>query len=294
MATLARRGGFCARLKQLGQPEVRQLRIAVLRDQDVLGFDIAVNDAGSMRGREPVGHADEHVDNLTRRPLLRLRPAPKRPAVDQFRDQVLPSIVLADVIHRENVWVIERRDGSRLALKSVARSGVGEIRQEFDGDLTPQLRVERPVDDAHPAFAEQSLDAIRADQGAGLHLQAIQRGERWPIQRGARRGLRQQRLDLATQLWIGVREQRRSFGHVGVDGRLVQFFNPTPTLRIHRHSLGNRPVERWSNSIKCLPAVTRPRAVHRSAPAPTTLWPTASLASRYPRTHGAPRRFPRR
>ena len=200
-----------------------------------------------MRGREPVGHADEHVDNLTRRPLLRLRPAPKRPAVDQFRDQVLPSIVLADVIDRENVWVIERRDGSRLALKSVARSGVGEIRQEFDGDLTPQLRVERPVDDAHPAFAEQSLDAIRADQGAGLHLQAIQRGERWPIQRGARRGLRQQRLNLATQLWIGVREQRRSFGHVGVDGRLVQFFNPTPTLRIHRHSLGNRPVERWSN-----------------------------------------------
>ena len=73
--------------------------------------------------------------------------------------------------------MIERRDGSRLALKSMARRGVGEIRQEFDGDVTPQLRVERLVDDAHPAFAE-SLDAIRADQGADLHLQAIQRGER--------------------------------------------------------------------------------------------------------------------
>ena len=60
----------------------------------------------------------------------------------------------------------------------MAGSGIGEIRQEFDGDGTPQLRVERPIDDAHPAFAEQSLDAIRADQGAALELQTIQRGER--------------------------------------------------------------------------------------------------------------------
>ena len=37
-----------------------------------------------------------------------------------------------------------------------------------------------------------------------------------------------------------------------------------------------------------------PSSCHLSAPAPATLWPTASRASPYPRTREAPRPFPRR
>jgi hypothetical protein len=39
--------------------------------------------------------------------------------------------------------MIERGSRSRLALKSLTRGGVGQIRQQLDGDRTLQFRIER-------------------------------------------------------------------------------------------------------------------------------------------------------
>ena len=67
-----RRAGF----EQLGQAEVGELGVAVLRDEDVVGLDVAVQDAGGVRGRQAVGDADEQVDDLAPRALLACAPSP--------------------------------------------------------------------------------------------------------------------------------------------------------------------------------------------------------------------------
>jgi hypothetical protein len=81
-------------------------------------------------------------------------------------------------------------------------------------------------------------------------MRTIERGERWPIEWCLRGWLSQQRLDFATDLWISLCEKLRSFGRVGVEGRMVQVFDLAPTLSVHR----------------------------RSARVTTTLWPTANRA----------------
>ena len=49
---------------QLRQAEVGQLRVAAPRDQDVLGLDVAMQDAGLVRRGQTIGDADQQLDDL--------------------------------------------------------------------------------------------------------------------------------------------------------------------------------------------------------------------------------------
>jgi len=61
--------------------------------------------------------------------------------------------------------MIERRCELRLALEALARRPVGDIgRQKLDRDSAIQLRINRAVNRAHAAFAEQLLESIHADR----------------------------------------------------------------------------------------------------------------------------------
>jgi hypothetical protein len=75
---------------------------------------------------------------------------------------------LADVVHRDDVWVIEARRGLRLLLEAALRLRVGQLdRQELDRDRAVQPRVGGAIDDAHAAAAEHFVDAVIADSRAG-------------------------------------------------------------------------------------------------------------------------------
>ena len=83
-------------------------------------------------------------------------PIVERAAVDELAHDVLPSVVLADVVDRDDVRMIERRRDLRFSLETASRGRVGEIlAEEFDGDGTVQLRVDRAVDVTHPTGAEE-------------------------------------------------------------------------------------------------------------------------------------------
>ena len=59
-----------------GEAEVEDLHAAVLRHEDVLGLDVAVNDPLLVRGGEAVGH----LRRDTERPAHRKRPPAERRA----------------------------------------------------------------------------------------------------------------------------------------------------------------------------------------------------------------------
>ena len=67
-----------------GEPEIGELRVTVLGDEDVLRLDVAVEDAGLMRRRERVSDADQHIDHLTPGARLLGGPVLERAAVDEL------------------------------------------------------------------------------------------------------------------------------------------------------------------------------------------------------------------
>jgi hypothetical protein len=87
--------------------------------------------------------------------LLGLRPILQGATVDKLRNQVLPTLELTRIVHREDVRMIQRRCHLRLPLKAAPRDRVDQIGGEkFDCHRTVELGIERPVDGAHSAFAK--------------------------------------------------------------------------------------------------------------------------------------------
>ena len=106
------------RLAELRQAEVRQLRVAGLRDQDVLGLDVTMQDAGLVRRGKTICEADDELDDVLPRPWTRLDPVSERAAVNELADKVLAPVQLAGVIDREDVGMIERGCELRFALEA--------------------------------------------------------------------------------------------------------------------------------------------------------------------------------
>jgi hypothetical protein len=107
--------------------------VPVLRQEQVLGLEIAVHDPLRVRRRE------------TARDLQR-----------EF---------VAEVEDREDVRVRQRGDGLRLAPETgqplaITRDG---RRQHLDRDVALQLRVPRPVHLAHPPGPERGDDLVRTE-----------------------------------------------------------------------------------------------------------------------------------
>ena len=83
---------------------------------------------------EAVRDLDGDIDGLPRRHRPFLQQFPQRPALEQLRDDVRRSAVCADVVHREDVRMIECRGGARFLLEASQVIGVGHEggRQHFD------------------------------------------------------------------------------------------------------------------------------------------------------------------
>ena len=90
--------------------------------------------------------------------LRRHRPAGMR-AFDVLEHQ----IVRADVVDLTDVRVVEGGDRARFRLKPI---GVHH-RQLLDRDRPIEPRVARTIDPAHAAFADQFVDFVGAEAGAG-------------------------------------------------------------------------------------------------------------------------------
>ena len=92
---------------QLGQTEVQDPDGTVLGDEQVLGLQVAVNDALVVCSGETAGDLDGVVDGLRAGQGRRGHPLAKRLALQQLRDQVGATLVGAHVVNDEDVQVIE-------------------------------------------------------------------------------------------------------------------------------------------------------------------------------------------
>ena len=160
------------------QPEVEQLH-AGLRQHDVAGLQVAVNDPLAVRLVERVGDLRAVAQHLLgrQRPLGQARG--ERLAFEKLHDQVVDLALAADVVQSADVRVGQRRDRLRLALEAFAQLRVvrERRRQDLDRDRAPEARVPRLVDLSHPPGADGRLDLVGAETGSRCNAQ----GWREPI-----------------------------------------------------------------------------------------------------------------
>ena len=143
----------------VGEPreaEVEDLQRAGVGDEHVLGLQVAVNDALLVRGDEAVqdlGGVAEHVGQLQApgRQLLS-----QRPALQQLTHDARRAVEQDEVVHREDVRVVQCRGRVRLAMEPVQRVRIvlQPRREELDGDVAIEPRIPRAVHFPHAARAD--------------------------------------------------------------------------------------------------------------------------------------------
>jgi hypothetical protein len=135
--------------------EVDQLRLPVVRNQDVLGLHVAVDHPGPMRVRE--GGRGIRSD-LRHQPVVELAAAAQRPqglALDQLRDEQGALAVAGELIERGDVPV--RQPRHRLSLARDPQRAVPAI-DRLDRDRSLQALVPGAVDGAEATAPDALFD----------------------------------------------------------------------------------------------------------------------------------------
>jgi hypothetical protein len=142
---------------QLRKPEVEQLD-ALLRHQDVGRLQVAMDDPLLVRGVERVADLDARLDGL----IEGHRPGDGL-AVDELHHEVAAAVVLADVVQRADVRVVERRDRLRLALEPLGERAFHGLHR----DVAVETRVFGAIDVAHSPGASRLDNFVRTETFAG-------------------------------------------------------------------------------------------------------------------------------
>jgi hypothetical protein len=158
----------------LGDAEIEQFRqIGIITrrdDEDVSGFEIAVDDAARVGVVERVADLHDEVERAVRRESATslVEVHVERFAIEE-RDhhEELAVLERAEVVHAQDLVVLEQRGGLGLAAKPPADHRVPGIRRQQHLDhleRVRQLLVAGEVDHAHASLGELLLDAEREDR----------------------------------------------------------------------------------------------------------------------------------
>lgn len=137
-----------------GQTEVADLDPAVVGEQDVLGLQVAVHDAGPVRRRETREHRLHDVHGLLRREdLVVLQQLAEGDPGQVLHDQVGGVVVLALIEDVDDVRVRQAGRRARLLDESLLERGVvGEVAvHDLDRDAALEAEVGGEVDRGHAA-----------------------------------------------------------------------------------------------------------------------------------------------
>jgi hypothetical protein len=144
-----------------GQAEIQQLG-AGFCEHDVAGLEIAVGDAIAVRFIESAGNLRAEREHLRRGERSFLQALRQRLAFEEFHDDEIHAVLLADVVQRADVRMIEAGNDFGFAFETLAAGSiVGEfVGENLDGYNTLQTRIACLIHLAHAARAERREDLI--------------------------------------------------------------------------------------------------------------------------------------
>jgi hypothetical protein len=161
-----------AALRGPREAEVTDAHAAVAAHEHVFRLEVAMHEAGCMRGCEPVACRDEHLQHSALAPRCAQPVAQRRAVHELHRDEELLALrVGADVVDRDNVGVGElghRAGLARQPISELGALGTGVGMQDLDRHSSIELGVVRREHGPHAAFPQAAGDAVAADGAADL------------------------------------------------------------------------------------------------------------------------------
>ena len=106
------RGAACGRRVVPRQAEVENFQPPIGGDEEILGFQIAVDDAFVVRSRQTARELHTVIGGAPKRQRAVQERAAQRLAFEQFGHRVRDAPLGADVVNGENIRMRERRDAS--------------------------------------------------------------------------------------------------------------------------------------------------------------------------------------
>ena len=146
-----------------GDAEISDLDHVVVRDHDVLRFDVPVDDAMGVRVLQCLTDLRGVVQRLDGAEYTMLRHALlERLAFDKLHDDILRLPAVADIVDRDDIRLREHGDRVCLRLEAVFQLSVRRhfITQDLDGDIAVQLVAHGLVNDRHAAAADDLQDLV--------------------------------------------------------------------------------------------------------------------------------------
>ena len=157
------------RLEHLRDAEVEDLEGAGVHHEDVVGLEIAVDDA-LARGRNRSAFNTVHHDLDGARVGQRWPFADRlgqRLAVEELEHHVRRAAVLADFVDDDDVVVLAAGRRARLDEEALGQLGLVRL-QELDRDAAAEPEIAREVDGPHPALADHLDHLVLVDPHARM------------------------------------------------------------------------------------------------------------------------------
>ena len=128
-----------------------------------------MHDPGFVGARKAVGDLGREREEAADRKRPFHDELAQRPARDELHRDVRRGLGMADLIDRDDVWMVQRRGGPRFLLEAIEPAGVRRYfgGQHLEREFAAELRVARPIDLAHAAGANGGNYFVRTDAGSG-------------------------------------------------------------------------------------------------------------------------------
>ncbi len=146
----------------------------VARRHDVLGLDVAVDDAAGVAVVERVGDLRPDVEDVAEAQRALAEELPQVRGREHRHDEEQRPLVPPEVVDRHDGGVVHLRDDLGLALEAllgVLREIPG--RDQLDRDVAVQDRILRAVDDAHSAAPQLGEDLVAVGELRSDHAQPL-------------------------------------------------------------------------------------------------------------------------
>ena len=153
------------------RPKSRMRTLPGRREHHVGRLHVPVDDARLVRKRERIADIDDDADLLRERQRLAgAHPHVEGLPLDVLHRDVRLAAVFAEVEDGDDVAVGEPARRASLAEEPLAVLGlIDQLRGDhLDGHRALDLRIERAIDDAHPALTEALENLVAADR-ADVH-----------------------------------------------------------------------------------------------------------------------------
>ncbi len=143
--------------------------MAVGRDEDVRGLDVAVHVARAVDRVQRVAQAGDQVGGGLRRERALAPARPQVGADHEAHREIGDAVGLARGVDGDHVRVLDRRRGARLLHEALADRGILEQLRcdQLEGDDAIERDFTGAVDHAHSPAADHRLDAVSRDHRPG-------------------------------------------------------------------------------------------------------------------------------